>query len=275
MNDSLLLAGFSRDQSRRGLEPTTIESRLRNFRLFCRWLGGTPLAEVTREDVEVFLDSRRIGSRARCRWLSDLHSLYGWAVVEGHLETDPTARIVRPRLTKLIPRPIASDDLSAAIELAPHGIRCVLLLAAYEGMRCIEISRLVREDILETMEPAVIIARGKGSKSRALPIHPEVWRALRSLPLPRAGWVFLRPDGRQQSPKDVSRLANDYLHDLGLETTIHKLRHWFGTSIYQSTHDLLLVRDLLGHADVTTTEGYAAFDRAGAAAAIERLTVRS
>jgi integrase/recombinase XerC len=59
----------------------------------------------------------------------------------------------------------------------------------------------------------------------------------------------------------VSRIGCDYLNDLGIESTMHKLRHWFGTQTYRTSgHDLLLVKDLLGHARVTTTEGYPALD---------------
>lgn len=276
MDDRNLIRLYSRDQIRRGLAASTVESRAGNLHLFVVWLNGKPLLEVGRRDIEAFLDARNLGARARYRWISDLHCLYRFALDEDYTTVDPTTRISRPRLPKLLPRPISSDDLAAAVELAPRVMRCVLLLAAYEGMRCVEISRLCREDILDTMEPGVLLARGKGAKLRALPIHPDVWHALRALPLPRSGFVFRRPDGRPMSAADVSHAGNDYLHDLGLDATVHQLRHWFGTELYaRSAHDLLLVRDLLGHSSIATTEGYAAFDRTGAAAAVYKLTTRS
>lgn len=275
MDDQHLIRLYSRDQARRGLAESTITARERHFRLLARWLAGKPLDAATRTDIEAFLDTRRLSPRARCRWISDLHCFYNWALLEELVTADPTVRIGRPKLTKLLPRPIGTDDLNAALELAPRVLRCILLLAAYEGMRCIEIARLVREDILDTMEPAVLIARGKGSKARVLPIHPDVWRALQTLPMPRSGRIFRRANGDPMPSWEISRAGNGFLHDLGLDATVHQLRHWFGSETYRTSgHDLLLVRDLLGHAAVTTTEGYAAFDRAGAAEAVRALTAQ-
>jgi integrase len=199
---------------------------------------------------------------------------------------DPTSRITRRKVGVLLPRPIATNDLASALDAAPAPIRCMLLLAAYEG---IEIARLVREDMHDQMTPPIVIARGKGGRLRPIPLHSTVWEALRALPLPSAGPVFHREDipwlvrpgwhrRRGRAPLaawQVSRVGSDYLHHQGIEATMHRLRHWFGTQTYRkSSHDLLLVKDLLGHARINTTEGYAAFDRAGAADAVGMLSCR-
>lgn len=270
--DFALIKQFALAERRRGLQPTTIESRERNYRLFVRSINPLTLSVVTRADVDVFLDSRGLGNRARYRWLSDLHVLYRWLVDAGAVKLDPTERIDRPSLPKLLPRPISSDELGVAMELASSTMRCWLLLAAYGGLRCIEIARLTWEDVLDGQIPPVLLARGKGDKMRIIPLHPEVTRALRLLPGRRSGPVFRQPDGRPRTATMISQQGNAYLHGLGITSTMHSARHWFGTALYRTSgHDVLLVRDLMGHSSVSTTEGYAAFDRTHAPAAIEAL----
>lgn len=262
---------FAQYQRDRGLQPTTIESRSSHLRSFARYLGHHVL-DATRKDIEAFLATRQLGARARYRWVSDLHVLFAWAIDNEMATEDPTVKIARPKLPQLLPRPIRTDDLAAAIDLAPPVIRAWLLLAAYAGLRCVEISRLAREDILEGHEEPVLMVHGKGGKARLVPLHPDALAALRVLKLPRAGPVFRRPMGGPYTANQVSIVGGQYLHDLGLDVTMHQARHWFGTYTYQTSgHDVLLVRDLLGHASVKSTEGYAAFDRRGAAAAVTSL----
>jgi integrase/recombinase XerC len=96
---------------------------------------------------------------------------------------------------------------------------------------------------------------------------------LRMAGMPHTGYVFRRHDGRRGplEPWTVSHLANRHLRQCGIDATLHQLRHRFGTVLYQQTHDLRLVQELMGHADPATTAGYAAYDRSGAADAVEAL----
>ena len=105
-----------------------------------------------------------------------------------------------------------------------------------------------------------------------MPLHPELAAALDAHGIPRAGPMLRRPDGRPMPAWLVSHVANDYLHGLGIEATAHQLRHWFGTRAYRTSgHNLLLVRDLMGHSSITTTTLYAASDREGAYQAVAAL----
>jgi integrase len=268
-----LIRDHRRDQHRRGLQPSTIDARARAVRLFARWLEPAGLLEATTDQVERFLDGRRIAAKARYTYISNLHVFYAWAVHAGRAELDPTVDIIQPRLHPGSPRPIADADLGQALAMADPLLRVILAGAALEGMRCCELARLGRDDIRDDLTPPVIIARGKGAKPRTIPLHPDVYQALLDLGLPRVGPVLHRPDGRAMPAWKVSHLANRYLHGLGIAATVHQCRHWFGTSLYRtSKRDLLLVRDLMGHANIATTTVYAAYDRAGAAEAVEALT---
>jgi integrase/recombinase XerC len=253
----------------------TIDARARAVRLFQAWLGEGDILQATAEDVELFLDSRKIGPKARYTYISNLHIFYRWAIHAGRAEKDPTADIVRPRLHPGLPRPINDADLDQALTMAGPETRLILSLAAFEGMRCCEIGRLVREDIHDDRDPAVIVARGKGDKPRVIPLHPDVTQALLALPAPRTGPVLRTDLGRALHGWKISAMGNGFLHGIGLDATMHRLRHWFGTNLYSTSgRDLLMVKDLMGHSSMTTTTVYAAFDRANAPQAVMALTTR-
>lgn len=267
MQNVTLGGGFKRDQSRRGLAERTIKERDKILKAFETWAG--PLTVATREQVNEWLDSRSLGPRSRSSYLSALHAFFEWCVSEGHRVDDPTLGIRRPRLPRLIPRPLNENDLRRAIKGAPPRMKAWLALAAYEGFRCKEIASLRREDIQEDRTPPVIrVDQGKGGHSAILPLNPFTLASLRSYGLPRRGFVFLNRDGRPYQPRTISLYGNSYLRDLGINGTMHQARHWYGTAVWALTKDMRVTQELLRHTDPSTTAGYAAYDQALAAQAI-------
>lgn len=263
--DESLLAGIRRDQERRGLLPGSIYKTRVHVKSLMRWLGDVDVFEATRAEIEEFLDGRDITPKSRHSWVSQLHVFYQWAIGEGLCTTDPTEHIRRPRLRRSLPRPASTQDLVFAIQGAVPEMRCWLLLAALQGFRCKEIAGLEREDVVET-EGLIRVSHAKGMHERILPLHPDVLEALRCLPMPRTGAVF-----PGVSPPKLSRRVNDYLRDLGIPSTAHQLRHWFGTELYRSTRDLRLVQEMLGHQSPSATAGYTAFAHRDATEAVQKL----
>ena len=260
------------DQRRRGLQERSIECRQNKIKAFLRWTDnmGLSVIDVTQEDVERFLDARPIGPRTRYAWLSHLHSFYEMLDRVGITDVDPTAKILRPKLPRLLPRPAATADLERALTAASPKHRCWIVLAAFEGMRCQEIAGLRREDVIEG-EKLLRVVFGKGGHERLLSLHPAVLGALQALPMPRSGWVFLRPSGGRYKPEDLSHEFNSFLRANSVPATAHQLRHWFGTNLYGRTHNLRLTQEMLGHANLATTAIYTQFDRREAAAGIDQL----
>ncbi len=179
---------------------------------------------------------------------------------------------MRPRLPRRLPRPIDDTDLARAIAAAPSAspLRCFLLLAAFQGLRCQEIAGLRGEDVDRDAE-LLTVRHGKGGHERALPLHPLV---AAQLPRVAGGPLFTLAGG--SSPlrsHNVSHVVNDHLHSIGIAASAHTLRHWHATKLYQATNDLRMVQELLGHASVATTQIYAGWDRAKAGPAVAALTV--
>jgi site-specific recombinase XerD len=270
LSDDELICGYVTDMCRRDLAPST---RATFRRMLARFSRAHPagFGAVTREDVERWVDEQHCASRARAWLVTVLRSFYVWAVSTGHLDVDPTRDIIRRHKARDLPRPIPDAELCAAIDQADDMMRCWLLLGALQGLRSMEIAGLTRDDVQE--RAGLLRVRGKGRKERMLPLHPDVLDALERLPMPKRGGLFLRADGRPYTAAKVSQRASEHLHNCGSQSTTHSLRHWFGTAAYQSSLDLRLVQDLLGHESPISTAIYAAADGTRARPVVEGLAI--
>lgn len=232
---------------------------------------------ATEADLRDYLATLpRATARSRYAEHSQLSCYFRWCVLHGHLAADPMVKIPRPRLSRLLPRPISEADLRVAIDNAHGRVRLWLVLAAYEGLRACEIAALDRADVMDNAPIPVLIAHGKGRKDRAVPLGSRALTELRLYGMPSRGPLFPRLDGRPgpTSAHRVSLVANDYLHGLGITDTLHALRHRAATQWYAATSDILVVGSLLGHSDPKSTAGYAAYSDPRAVLAVQSLDDR-
>lgn len=267
-----LLQQYRRHQEQRGLRPLAIKKLGAVLRLFAEWMhsrGG--LGGATEAEVIAFLDGRRLSARTRYHYISSIHCFYEWAVLRGRLSHDPTLTVPRPRFPRAIPRPIPDDELNLAIAGAAPRELAIIGLAAFHGLRAGEIAAAQREDILERNDPPVIVVpEGKGGHQRVVPLHPSAWGMIAPWVGGRRGWIF--PDDSTSShlkPHRISHVMNAYLHELGSASTLHSLRHWYGTKLYASSRDLRVTQALMGHASPNTTVGYVAWASLDARGAVE------
>lgn len=236
---------------------------------------GMALEDADEDTLLVWYErvTERMTPESRAVLLSHVVNFFRWLVRERYRDDDPTVRLVRPRVGRRLPRPIADNDLAVALAAAPGRVRPWLYLAAFQGLRACEIARLRGEDI-DYDRTILVVNDGKGGKQRVLPLHPEVGPVLRYADLPSRGFVFPHWDRPGPvKPHNVSHACNRYLHQLGIVATLHQLRHWFGTGIYKVSHDLRLTQELMGHADPATTAGYAAWEVDKSAPAVIGLRV--
>jgi integrase len=251
---------------RRSLAQGTIDKRVGVLRLVER---AGPLETLDHETIERFLDGRQgrtgpLAPRSRVCWLSHLRCFYQWALAHEHVERDPTARLVRPRLRRQLPRPITEADYRRALEAASTPmLRAWLLLAGNAGLRVCEIATLRGEDIAS----GSLRVTGKGGRDRVVPMH---WRLVEASSSWRSsGPVFVDPaTGAPYSPQQVSRLMGAHLRRCGVRATAHQLRHRFASEVYGSTGDLAVVAELCGHESIETTRIYAAVSPTRRASAV-------
>ena len=273
--DDNVVAAHLRQLELRGQTPDTVYCRRRALARLAAALP-VPLLEAAPADLQAWRESLSVGPATIVAYVSHAREFYRWAIAAGLTDHNPAEGLPVPRLPQRVPRPIGERDLFAAAAGAPPRIRPWLALAGWCGLRAREIALLRRECVLERHRPPVLLVAAdatKGRTERIVPLHDYVLEELAEAGLPRQGWVFRRRDGQPgpNRPWIVSHLCNRYLHEAGHPETLHSLRHRFATVTYQDSRDLLLVQGLLGHAQPSTTAGYARWDQAAASDVISRI----
>lgn len=176
-----------------------------------------------------------------------ISGFFTWAVKVGYLDFAPSSGLIRPRVRDGVPRVASDEQARMVLTGAKEPYRLWATVAAYAGARCIEIHRLQREDITET----VTILRGKGDKDRQVPTHPALWAVVRDLP---PGPITDMPDEQAISNR-FSRYCRVHW---GVKLSLHRFRGWFATTAYNATKDPRAIQVLLGHSNLATTTRYIA-----------------
>lgn len=179
-----------------------------------------------------------------------------------------------PKLPRTVPQPIADADLDLAVAQAgSERLLAWLLLACLCGLRVAEIAAVERADVLDRRDPPMLLVHGKGAKERVVPLPAvPLLHVLRPF-LSRPGPLFWRCDGTGPvSPAIVDQTVNNHLRALGIGSTAHSLRKWYGTNVYEiSEHDVVLTAALLGHDKLDTVSIYVRCDQSSAAPVVSRL----
>lgn len=246
-------------RSIRGLSNNTIRVRIDLLqRLYVH--TARPLRNLAPGHLLAF-ERIAIAGRApetRRAYACHIRAFYRWAGQTGIVTDDPSNMLTLPVVPRHLPRPIDEDDLAAAILGARPKLRAMLTLAAYAGLRCIEIAGLDWIDLRREQDGQAFIhvRKGKGCKERTVEVGRTVVQALQAYGVKRRGPVFLGLEGRPIDPKSVSRAINRHLAGLDIPATAHQLRHRYGTIAYQLSRDLRMVQDQMGHSSPDTTAGY-------------------
>lgn len=258
------MADYETWLARRGLAAKTVTQWLMVERRFGEWWGEEPWT-ATSADIERWLwDAQpHLSSTSRRNYRKGLRSLWRWGIREGFVDCDPLEDVPNPRERVLLPDPVPTELVRRALDQAGPQMRVAVTLAAFGGLRCAEIAALEAGDVAH----GTILVHGKGGRDRRVPVHPEIVAALEALPAGPGlvlGW----------SAPMVSQRGCGYLRAIGVTVRrpMHGLRAWYATRLYESSgHDLLLVRDMLGHASTNTTALYAAVARDAAASAVAQI----
>lgn len=235
-------------QSRR-----TITARQEILRRVARALDG-PLTEATSQQLAGWLASNpRWSRKTKVIYLYHLQAYYKYLVKVGRMAVDPAAELDRVRAPKRPPRTVPEPVLVQILARARNPRwRLYIILAAFGGLRCEEITRLHTEDVTEQRMSIF----GKGDKVRYVPTHPLIWDLVSALP---AGPVCHFTG--DLAAKALSKCGSAYLARIGFKgITMHRFRVRFGTATYRVKKNILATQRLLGHASVATTMGYVDVD---------------
>ena len=258
ISDGSLIDLFANYQRGRGFSPRTIKRRTVTLRALERAVAPSELSDATTDDIAEFL-LRYPSPRTRHAYRSDISSFFKWAHRRKLVDTDPTELIDPIKVPKALPRPVSPALIPGLVTYAPNrNVRLMVALAAYAGLRVMEISQLSTDDI--DLERGLLLVRnGKGGRDRVIPLHPHLAELLEP-EIRKAGRLF------QVQPDTVGRVVSTYLRSQGLESTAHKLRATFATSVASASQgNVVMVQRLLGHESPETTMGYVGWDGGDAA----------
>jgi len=203
--------------------------------------------------------------------LSALRSFLDWLISQGVIQANPAKGVATPRAPRHLPKNIDVDEVNKLLDIDlndPLAVRDRTMLEVMYGAG-LRLSELVGIDLnhldLDSGEVWVI---GKGSKERRLPIGGTAvrwighWLVLRELFVPEDEALFLSKQGKRISARNVQKRFAEWGVKQGLSSHVHphKLRHSFATHMLESSGDLRAVQELLGHANLTTTQIYTHLD---------------
>ncbi|WP_437888006.1 tyrosine recombinase XerC [Phytobacter sp. V91] len=217
--------------------------------------------------------SRRkgLGAASLALRLSALRSFFDWLVAQGELPANPAKGISAPKAPRHLPKNIDVDDVNRLLDIDlndPLAVRDRAMLEVMYGAG-LRLSELVGIDIKDMdLESGEVWVTGKGSKERRLPIGRnaviwiEHWLDLRGLFGTDDEALFLSKLGKRISARNVQKRFAQWGIKQGLNSHVHphKLRHSFATHMLESSGDLRGVQELLGHANLSTTQIYTHLD---------------
>ena len=255
------------------------QTDLRHFLSEISEQGAGELSGLSPRHIEAFVRSAREGGLSASsvsRRLAAVRMFCRYLVLERVAKLDVSAGIESPKTWHRLPSVLSDQTVRGLLEAPqaetdPHAARdrAMLTLLYATGIRASELAGLTLGDVSANL--GVIRVLGKGSKERIVPVAADALDLVESyvdgvrrevVRDPSVGAVFLSRNGRALSRQDVYRIVRKYVARVapGRGVSPHTLRHCFATQLLSHGADLRSVQEMLGHADITTTQIYTHVD---------------
>ncbi len=262
----------------RRLSPHTASNYRRDLLALVSWCDTQGLSrwrELDGQHVRVFAarsHAAGLAPRSVQRRLSALRSFFKYLVREGELAHNPATDIRAPKAAKALPTTLDADQIASLLESAPTdalGARDLAIMELFysSGLRLAE---LVGLDLLDIdLKDRTVRVLGKGRKSRIVPVGRKAQAAVQRWLIERTtladigeNALFVGRNGRRISPRAVQLRVAEAARRRGLSVPVypHLFRHSFASHLLESSQDLRAVQELLGHADISTTQVYTHLD---------------
>lgn len=257
-------------RSERGLSPNTIAAYGKDIRLFADFLPLKDWTAVSGHSVLEFLrslEAKSYASSSICRMLVAIRVFFRFLKKEGIILQDPGKYFDLPKLWQLIPEVLTIEEVNLLLNMPKEddflGCRdkAVLELLYATGMRVSELCTCKIADLHDTF----VKVRGKGNKERVIPVGKRAILAIdvflnhfRGEAKEENALLFTTIKGKPLSRIAVWSAIKKYAKAAGIAKNIspHTLRHSFATHLLENGADLRLIQDMLGHADIGTTDRY-------------------
>jgi integrase/recombinase XerC len=269
--------GFLQREKR--YSPHTLTGYRRDLRNLHDWLQQQKIAqwnEVTHKQIRRFIAQRHalgIQGRSLQRQLSAIRAFYRYMQRTGKATTNPAEDIPTPKQAQRLPKSLDIESLERLLNIPgdePLTLRdrAIMELLYSSGLRLAEIAALNLAD-LDLQGGLVDIKKGKGSKQRLVPVGTkakeaiQAWLKARVLLLKQEeSSVFISQRGSRLSHRAIQQRLTHWAKKQGLDQHVypHRLRHAFASHLLESSGDIRAVQELLGHANISTTQVYTHLD---------------
>jgi integrase/recombinase XerC len=281
--DPTLEAFLGHLANERRLSPLTLSNYRRDLQRLLVWRrrqGVDDWSALREVHVRQYIAGRHragIGGKTIARELSAMRTLFGWLMREGRAKLDPAAGVRAPKTGRKLPTTFDADQLSALLDAGPDqgagddplSLRDTAMVELFysSGLRLAELIALDVRDI-DPRDPMLTVT-GKGAKTRRVPIGRaalaavQTWLQVRGLlAKPDEPALFVSNRGRRIHPRTVQARLQGWARHRGAGRDLHPhlLRHSFASHLLESSGDLRAVQELLGHADISTTQVYTHLD---------------
>lgn len=242
---------------------------------YCRQLEVGKWQDVDGRQVRGYITQRHrqgTGGRSLRRNLSSIRAFYRYLLAGGEVTKNPAEGISAPKTEKRLPKTLDVDQTSRLVEIKGDKVltlrdRAILELMYSSGLRLAECVSL---DIYSVdIRDGLVTVTGKGNKTRKVPVGNYALDAVRAWLKVRQQLaaldetaLFVSTRGKRISARSVQQRLRHWALKQGMDTNVHPhmLRHSFATHLLESSGDLRAVQELLGHADISTTQVYTSLD---------------
>jgi integrase/recombinase XerD len=273
MTRNLIREHLSYLRVEKGLAANSLESYERDLARLRAWTdkNGFELLTLTRQDLRewlIDLGGTKLSENSKRRMISAMRGFYKFLMIDGHIKTNPADNLDSPQKGFYLPKflnqaeielLISRPDVSTEVGLRD---RAILELMYASGLRVSEAVSLTMNDI--DLDSGILTTTGKGSKTRRVPVGSSAVEWLKSYFALRRRQenieiqnLFVTPLGRPINRQIIYQFIREYAEKCGLEgVSPHTLRHSFATHLIQNRADIRSVQQMLGHADISTTQIY-------------------
>lgn len=261
----------------RGLSAHTLKNYTRDIQLLQGLAQDTDFAAIQNTQIRGFiaaLHSRGLSSKTIARALSAWRGFFNYLIHHKGFTQNPVVGLRAPKSAKTLPQALSTDQAVQFVDIQGESLldqrdHAILELFYSSGLRLSELVNL-NIDRLDFSEGTVTVT-GKGNKTRIVPMGSHAIKAIQSWLQQRAliqvseanpNALFVTQQGRRITPRAVQYRVKAWAIKQGINTDMHPhlLRHSFATHVLQSSQDLRAVQEMLGHANISTTQVYTHLD---------------
>ncbi len=281
-NEDYLAAFLEMLSSERGAAANTLDAYERDLRDFLSFLSDKQQSALNAEskDIRAYLahmTGEGLAPSSRARRLSSVRQFYKFLSSEGTIDTDPASGLSGPKRQRSLPRTLSVAEVDRLLDASAKRIpghegrnlfralrfHCLLEILYATGMRVTELVSLPRSVLRG--DRRVLTIKGKGGRERLMPLNPAAREALDTYltvsgRFDNSQWLFAaKAAGGHVTRQGFAQDLKDVALEAGLDpecVSPHVLRHAFASHLLDRGADLRAVQQLLGHADISTTEIY-------------------